>query len=85
MAVNAKLVSCSACGQKWPRHPALEVKCPRCFEPIGSPCKRPSGHGAQEIHVEREQLAVDEGLLPLCPEGPTMRRRLHSTEEALAV
>lgn len=75
MAANTKPVTCEACGQTWPRHPALEVPCPRCRAAIGSPCKRPSEHTAEHFHRQREQLAVDRGLLELCPEGPTMRAR----------
>lgn len=67
-------VTCHACGQQWPRHPALEVACPDCRAPIGRLCRRPSDHGC-DVHVSREQLAIDMGVLPLCPKGPTMRAR----------
>lgn len=73
---------CGACGRVWEKHPATVVECPRCHQPAGSPCLRPSGHEPPGgiPHVEREQLAVDAGLLDLCPasargEGPTMKSR----------
>jgi hypothetical protein len=85
MSANAKPVTCSACGQSWKRDPALEVVCPTCRAPIGSPCKRPSGHGAMEVHRSRDQLALDDGLVELCPEGPTMRAlRAASHQETAA-
>jgi hypothetical protein len=59
---------CRRCGQTWPRDPRLEVDCPRCGAAAGTSCRRPSGHAAAEIHVEREQLAVDRGVLSApCP------------------
>jgi hypothetical protein len=59
---------CRRCGQTWPRDPRLEVACPRCGAAAGTSCRRPSGHAAAEIHVEREQLAVDQGFLSApCP------------------
>ena len=66
---------CYACGQKWEKHPATAVPCPQCLALSGSPCKRPSGHDVigGGAHVEREQKAVDEGLLEMCPAGPTRR------------
>jgi hypothetical protein len=67
----SKPVTCSLCGQEWPRDPRLEVPCPSCRARIGSPCERPSGHRAAEIHIEREQKAVDEGFLSKeCPGAP---------------
>lgn len=65
--------TCHNCGQAWPRHPVLEVACPSCHAPIGSWCKRPSGHKAQDLHVEREQLALDAGVLQMCQAGPSAR------------
>ena len=65
-------VSCSACGQEWPRDPALEVVCPTCSSQIGHFCgsKRPSGHkvrfGSTLIHPARDQLAMDLGFLQKC-------------------
>jgi predicted RNA-binding Zn-ribbon protein involved in translation (DUF1610 family) len=65
-------VSCSACGQEWPRDPALELKCPTCNARPGTYCSqpRPSGHrvrfGGTLIHPGRDQLAMDMGLLQRC-------------------
>jgi hypothetical protein len=59
-------VTCARCGQTWPRDPALEVPCPHCRAPIGSPCRRPSGHGC-ELHASRDQAALDAGVLAPCP------------------
>lgn len=66
---------CNACEREWERHPVLEVECPKCHAGIGARCRRPSGHTGPliEPHVEREQLAVDLGVLELCPAGPTLR------------
>ena len=71
---------CNACGKQWPRHPALasafgEVECLVCNAAVGVGCSRPSGHTGPfiEPHVEREQRAVDEGVLELCAEGPTRK------------
>lgn len=61
---------CQRCGDRWSRHPVLEVACPTCQQPIGSWCQRPSGHRAPELHVDREQLAVDTGVLAIC-RGPS--------------
>lgn len=63
--------TCHTCGQTWPRHPVLEVECPDCRAKVGSWCKRPSGHQAHELHVAREQLALDRGVLLMCPAGPS--------------
>jgi len=57
---------CNACGQAWPRDPALEVACPDCRAPAGSPCRRPSGHGCT-VHAGRDRLAMKMGLLAPCP------------------
>ena len=67
---------CHRCGQEWDRHPAVVVECPLCHAPPGSPCRRPGGHEAFGglPHVARERLAVDQGLMPLCPAGPTAKR-----------
>lgn len=32
------------CGDEFPRHPALEIKCPTCQARPGKPCVRPSEH-----------------------------------------
>jgi len=68
-------VRCNACGEEWNRHPALIVECPQCGAAAHADCVRPSGHSGPfiEPHAAREQLAVDRGLLALCPEGATMK------------
>lgn len=66
---------CASCGQGWEKHPATVVPCPSCQAPAGSPCRRPSGHYASTPHVDRERHALKEGLLELCPEGPTARAK----------
>lgn len=68
-------VACRWCGQTWEAHPALAVPCPRCDAPVGSPCKRPSEHATfgGVPHVERERQALEDGILEMCPEGPTAR------------
>jgi hypothetical protein len=63
-------VSCSNCGEEWPRAPALEVPCPTCHAPVGVKCRRPSGHGC-ELHASRDQAAMDAGFLRPCPKGPS--------------
>lgn len=60
-------VSCHACGQEWPRDPALEVPCPDCKARVGAWCKRPSGHKAMDLHVARDHAAMAAGLLERCP------------------
>lgn len=63
---------CSRCGETWPRDPALEIPCPRCNATAGSYCshRRPSGHsvrfGAPLVHPERDQAALDAGILKPC-------------------
>ena len=54
-------VQCSACGQEWPRDPALEVACPVCRASVGAPCRRPSGHRVYggELHPDRDRLAME--------------------------
>jgi hypothetical protein len=53
-------IKCSACGQEWPRDPALEVVCPVCRAAVGAPCQRPSGHRVfgGEPHPDRDRLAM---------------------------
>lgn len=63
-------VTCSRCGQSWPRDPALEVACPECLAPVGVRCRRPSGHG-RELHHGRDRAAMAAGLLQPCPAGPS--------------
>jgi hypothetical protein len=67
--MNLKPVSCSACGESWPRDPALGVPCPQCQAPVGKPCKRPSGHGCN-LHHSRDQAALDAGVLKRCTAAP---------------
>jgi hypothetical protein len=55
---------------EWPRNPCLEVACPACHAKVGAWCKRPSGHKAADIHVEREQFALDESKLQRCAAAP---------------
>jgi hypothetical protein len=66
-------VSCSNCGEEWPRDPALEVPCPTCHAPVGVKCRRPSGHGC-DLHASRDQAAMDAGFLRLGPKGPSAQR-----------
>ena len=70
-------IVCEECGQGWEKHPATAVPCPQCRAGVGTPCKRPSGHDliGGIPHVARERKAVDEGLMELCPEGPTARSK----------
>lgn len=62
------MFSCASCGQEWKKHPATVVPCPDCHAGVGLVCVRPSGHTVPlgEIHVRREQAAVDAGLLLRC-------------------
>lgn len=62
-------VRCHSCGQEWPRDPALEVPCPTCRAPIGSPCKRPSGHSCS-LHAARDHAAMAAAKLERCPAAP---------------
>lgn len=73
-AVPENPVLCHACGRSWDHHPALEVACPKCSAQEGAQCARPSGHSGNFVqpHVCREQRAVDEGVLELCPQRPTL-------------
>jgi hypothetical protein len=63
-------VQCKACGQTWPREPALEVLCPTCQAPIGRKCRRPSGYGC-DLHAERDREAMRRGIYGPCPAGPS--------------
>lgn len=64
-------ISCNrdGCDRTWPRDPVLEVDCPSCRAPIGTKCKRPSGHGGNLVHPHgrRDNLAVAEGHYGTCP------------------
>lgn len=62
-------VTCSRCGQTWPRDPALQVECPTCRAPAGRACRRPSGHPLMtdpRIHPDRDRAAMNAGLLTVC-------------------
>ena len=60
---------CHRCGQTWPDHPVTRVPCPTCRAAAGTWCRRPSGHRAMELHVDREHSALAMGCLQRCP-GP---------------
>lgn len=59
------------CGRSWPRDPALEVPCPDCTAPVGSPCRRPSGHRVfgHGVHGARDLAADAAGKYEICPSG----------------
>lgn len=63
---------CHACGETWPRDPALEIECPDCRAPIGSPCKRPSGHRASRLHNARDAAAMAAGIIGRCSAAPAI-------------
>lgn len=52
-----KALCCQRCGTEYERNPILAVPCPRCHAKVGSPCKRPSEHGAAEPHKERREAS----------------------------
>ncbi len=62
------MMSCAHCGEQWDHHPARQVPCPDCYAAAGVSCKRPSGHEVfgGDVHISREQLAVDKNLLGTC-------------------
>lgn len=64
---------CSNCGEEWDTHPVLEVDCPDCGAKAHTWCKRPSEHPAMELHVSREQRALDLGFLKPCPASQRSR------------
>lgn len=64
--MNRKPVTCGRCGTRWPYDLALDVPCPECHQPKGSPCKRPSGHGC-ECHHGRDAAAMAAGIYGPCP------------------
>ena len=68
-------VTCSNCGEEWPRDPALEVPCPTCYALVGVKCRRPSGH-ACELHHSCDQAAMDAGFLRPCPKGPSAQQAM---------
>lgn len=57
---------CKSCGEAWERHPVTLVTCPVCKAYPGQWCKRPSGHDAAQLHMAREQAALDAGILKPC-------------------
>lgn len=63
--------TCNRCGEQWARHPVTRVPCPACHVAAGQWCVRPSGHAAAELHVTREQLALDTGAIRPCPATPS--------------
>lgn len=69
--MSKPVVCLRGCGRSWPRDPALEVECPTCRAPIGSPCRRPSGHPifGGSPHAARDLLADREGHYGRCPKG----------------
>jgi hypothetical protein len=71
-----KPATCSACGERWPRDPALEVGCPQCPARPGATCVRPSEHRAfgAAVHRYRELAAIALGRLRPCPAAPEHSR-----------
>ena len=57
------------CRQTWPRDPCLEVPCPDCFAPVGTGCRRPSGHAGAfvDLHAARDLAADAAGVYGRCP------------------
>jgi len=72
-------VSCSLCGEEWPRDPALEVPCPSCHARIAVKCRRPSGHNC-DVHAERDRLAMALGFLKPCPGVTRLRGEVTSDD-----
>lgn len=69
------IFSCSRCGEEWPDHPVTRVPCPVCRAAAGTWCKRPSGHRAAELHVDREHVALAAGVLRKCAAPPDPREQ----------
>ena len=61
-------VRCNACGQEWPRDPALEVESPECRAATGAHCRRPSGQHCA-VHAARDRLAMQRVFFAPCPAG----------------
>lgn len=59
------------CGREWDCDPVLLVPCPSCGAPVGTRCRRPSGHSGPfvELHAERDLLADAQGKYGPCPLG----------------
>ncbi|WP_435521585.1 zinc finger domain-containing protein [Aquamicrobium terrae] len=53
-----KRFRCNRCNRTWPDHPVTRVPCPTCQAPAGRWCRRPSGHRAADLHVDRERAAL---------------------------
>lgn len=58
-------VTCGDCRVElaFPRDPAREVPCLDCGAPIGSPCRKPSGHRMWRnvVHASRDVAALEAG------------------------
>lgn len=68
-------VSCTLCGEEYPRDPAYEVACPVCHAAAGKPCMRPSEHTAWSIHPERDGEALRLGFIKKCPKGKSSQSK----------
>lgn len=67
---------CAISGREWATDPRLAVTCPTCLAPAGVNCRRPSGHRAAKVHVDREAEAVLAGELgAFIPNGSAEGRR----------
>jgi hypothetical protein len=73
---------CSNCDLEWPYDLALDVPCPTCRAKPGSRCVRPSGHPAMNLHIPRDQAALDAGALVRCPEPHDAHHHLILTDSA---
>ncbi|MBN9032564.1 MAG: hypothetical protein BGO05_24640 [Rhizobiales bacterium 63-7] len=60
------IFSCDRCGETWPDHPVTRVRCPTCRVAVGTWCRRPSGHRAMDLHIDREHAALAAGILQKC-------------------
>lgn len=80
---------CMDCGERWETPPTFAVPCPKCGAKAGHPCivRRPSGHahnaGFGNLHpwghAEREQLALDRGLIRACAKAKAAQEQLQLT------
>lgn len=59
------------CDMSWDVDPVLLVPCPNCHAPVGTRCRRPSGHSGPfvELHAARDLFADREGKYGPCPLG----------------
>lgn len=79
MGGDGVTIPCRRCEKTWERDPVLEVECPTCEQPPGSPCvsEAPSGHRKSQAfqglppwgHDERDLAALEAGAYGECPEG----------------